>query len=46
MSHVSFPSNLSLLVRDARGRYQPATVDQILSAARQVVDQKMPRGAT
>jgi DNA repair protein RadC len=45
MSHVSFPSDFSLLVRDARGHYRPATVDQILEAARQVVDKKMRRDA-
>jgi len=45
MSHISFPSDFSLLVRDARGRYSPATAEQILAAARQVVDQKMQRGA-
>jgi len=45
MSHVSPPSEISLLVRDARGHYLPATADQILSAARQVVDQKMRRSA-
>lgn len=33
-----------LLVRDAQGRYLPASVDQILEAARQVIDQKMQRG--
>lgn len=45
MSHVSSSFESSLLVRDARGRYLPATADQILLAARQVVDQKMQRGA-
>src|SRR5690606_11418433 len=35
----------SLLVRDARGHYHPATADQILSAAREVIDHKMQRGA-
>lgn len=45
MSHISSSSESSLLVRDARGRYLPATADQILAAARQVVDQKMHRGA-
>ncbi|MBN8713853.1 MAG: DNA repair protein RadC [Xanthomonadales bacterium] len=45
MSHISFPSDFSLLVRDARGRYRPATTEQILAAARQVVDHKMQRGA-
>jgi len=45
MSHVSSLSDTSLLVRDARGDYLPATAEQILLAARQVVDQKMRRGA-
>lgn len=45
MSHVSSPSQSSLLVRDARGRYRRATADAILEAARQVIDQKMQRGA-
>ena len=35
----------ALLVRDAQGRYLPASVDQILEAARQAIDQKMQRGA-
>ncbi|MFW7342261.1 DNA repair protein RadC [Pollutimonas sp. H1-120] len=34
----------TLLVRDAQGCYLPASSDQILEAARQVVDQKMTRG--
>ncbi len=34
-----------MMVRDARGRrYRPATDEQILEAARQVVDRKMRRG--
>ncbi|MCE5232262.1 MAG: DNA repair protein RadC [Mizugakiibacter sp.] len=45
MSHISSPAESSLLVRDARGRYHSATANQILAAARQVVDQKMQRGA-
>ncbi|ELV3004062.1 MULTISPECIES: RadC family protein [Pseudomonadota] len=45
MSQVSFSSiDSSLLVRDAQGRYLPASVDQILDAARQAIDQKMQRG--
>lgn len=32
------------MVRDGRGRYRPATADQILAAARLVVDQRMQRG--
>ncbi len=41
------PSSLDalLMVRDGQGDYRPATPDQILGAARQVVDQKMPCGA-
>lgn len=46
MSQLSFSSfDASLMVRDAQGRYQLATIDQILEAARQVIDQKMQRGA-
>src|SRR5690625_5195642 len=46
MSQLSFPSfDSSLLVRAARGRYHPATADQILSAAREIIDHKMLRGA-
>lgn len=45
MSQLSHTPDTPLLVRDARGRYHPATTDQILSAARQVIDQKMQRGA-
>ncbi|WP_241283976.1 MULTISPECIES: RadC family protein [Pseudomonadaceae] len=46
MSKLSFSSfDSTLLVRDAQGRYLPASVDQILSVARQVIDQKYQRGA-
>lgn len=45
MLHVSSSSESSLLVRDARGCYRRATADQIFEAARQAIDQKMPRGA-
>lgn len=46
MSQLSFPSfDSSLLVRDAHGRYLPASAGDILEAARQVIDQKMQRGA-
>jgi len=38
-------SDASLLVRDAHGQYQVATPEQILLAARHVVDQKLQRGA-
>lgn len=45
MSEQSFFSfDSALLVRDAQGRYLPASTDQILKAARQAVDQKMVRG--
>ena len=45
MSQLSFSSfDSSLLVRDAQGRYLPASVDQILDAARQAIEQKMQRG--
>ncbi|WP_312451927.1 RadC family protein [Stutzerimonas nitrititolerans] len=43
MSQFTFES--SLLVRDAEGHYLPATADQILEAARRVVDLKVQRGA-
>lgn len=47
MSQLSFSSfDSSLLVRDAQGRYLPASADQILDAARQVIDQKMQRGTS
>ncbi|WP_316137604.1 JAB domain-containing protein [Pseudomonas aeruginosa] len=46
MSQLSFSSfDAMLLVRDAQGRYLPASVDQILNMARQVIDQKYQRGA-
>ncbi|EPT0834877.1 TPA: RadC family protein [Yersinia enterocolitica] len=32
------------MLRDSRGRYRQASADQILEAARQVIDQKMQRG--
>ncbi|MCX5565812.1 RadC family protein [Alcaligenes phenolicus] len=45
MSEQSFSSfESALLVRDAQGRYLPATTDQILEAARYAVDLKMTRG--
>ncbi|WP_082890315.1 JAB domain-containing protein [Halotalea alkalilenta] len=46
MSQLSLSLISSLLVRDAHGGYQPATADQILEAARQVIDQKTQRGAS
>ncbi|MGN8198091.1 RadC family protein [Salinisphaera sp. RV14] len=46
MSQLSLSLDTSpLLVRDDQGHYRPATVDQILAAARQAIDQKMQRGA-
>ncbi|HBN8507571.1 RadC family protein [Pseudomonas aeruginosa] len=46
MSQLSFSSfDSMLLVRDAQGRYLPASADQILAVARQVIDQKHPCGA-
>src|SRR3546814_17137708 len=44
MSQLSLSLDSSLLVRDDQGRYLPATADQILEAARYVIDQKTPRG--
>ena len=44
MSQLSLSLDSSLLVRDDQGRYLPATADQILEAARYVIDQKIPRG--
>ena len=41
-SSCSFDS--SLFVRDGRRRYRQANADQIIEAARQVVDQRMQRG--
>lgn len=43
MSQRSLSFDASLLVRDARGRYRPATASQILAAARRVVDQMLQR---
>ena len=45
MWQLSIAFDSSLLVRDDQGRYMQATADQILEAARQVIDQKIPRGA-
>ncbi|MDH5835330.1 RadC family protein [Luteimonas kalidii] len=44
MSFSSFDS--PLFIRDKRRRYRPASADQILEAARQVVDQRMQRGTS
>lgn len=45
MPKMSIPDvdSISLHVRDGRGRYRPASMDQILAAARRAVDQKMQR---
>ncbi|WP_312714618.1 RadC family protein [Stutzerimonas nitrititolerans] len=45
MSRFTFTVESSLLVRDAEGHYLPATADQILAAARRIVDLKVQRGA-
>lgn len=46
MSQLSFSTfDDALLVRDAQGRYLPASVDHILEAARQAIELKMQRGA-
>ncbi|MFZ3203919.1 MAG: DNA repair protein RadC [Pseudomonas sp.] len=45
MSQLSFAFDSSLLIRDEQGRYLPATADQILAAARKVIDLKAQRGA-
>jgi len=45
MSQFSFSFGSSLLVRDDQGCYLPATADQILEAARRVVDQRICNGA-
>src|SRR6478672_1474639 len=37
-------SSTPLLVRDASGHYQPASPDEILKAARQVIGQRVRRG--
>ena len=46
MTQFSFTFDSSLLVCDEQGHYLPATADQILTAARQVIDQKIQRGAS
>lgn len=38
-------SHTTLFVRGGRSRYTPATPDQIVEAARNVVDQRVPKGA-
>ncbi|AYD64457.1 DNA repair protein RadC [Achromobacter sp. B7] len=46
MSQLSLSLDSSLLVRDDQGRYLMTTADQILEAARQIIDQKIRRGAS
>jgi DNA repair protein RadC len=45
MSQLSLAFDSSLLIRDEQGRYLPASAEQILDAARKVIDQKVQRGA-
>ncbi|KGU50676.1 DNA repair protein RadC [Xanthomonas phaseoli pv. phaseoli] len=44
MSQLTSSLDTPLMVRNGRGRYRPADADQILEAARQVIEQKMQRG--
>ncbi|MNZ15261.1 RadC family protein [Pseudomonas jinjuensis] len=46
MSQLSLAFDSCLLVRDDQGRYLPASAEQILAAARQVIDCKVQRGVT
>lgn len=46
MSYSNDQEIVSLRVRDSRGRYRPASSQQILAAARQTIDQQYARGAT
>lgn len=46
MTQFSLSFENSLLVRDDQGRYISASVDQILAAARQAIDEKIQRGAS
>jgi DNA repair protein RadC len=46
MLQPSSPFDSVLLARDAHGHYVPASADQILDAARRVIDQKMLRGTS
>ncbi len=45
MSQLSLAFDVSLMIRDEQGRYLPASAEQILDAARKVIDQKVQRGA-
>lgn len=40
------PESLSLLVRDAQGEYRPASCEEVLTAARQVLGHRVRRGTT
>lgn len=44
MSHSSTSLDSSFFVRDARGRYRMATAEQILDAARHLIDREVCRG--
>ncbi len=44
MSQLILSPDTPLMVRDGRGHYRRADADQILEAARQVIEQKMQRG--
>lgn len=44
MSHLNAVSENTLLVRDANGKYAPASIEAILEAARRVIDHKLQRG--
>lgn len=41
MSQLSLAFDASLMIRDEQGRYLPATAEQILDAARKVIDLKV-----
>ena len=43
-NHPHFSAAEQILVRDAQGEYQPASADQILDAARRVMEQLVQRG--
>lgn len=46
MSQAKLPLDLSLMVRDGRGRYRQATPEQVFEAARRLVDLRLERGVT
>jgi DNA repair protein RadC len=46
MSQSNLPLDLSLMVRDGRGRYRQATPEQVFEAARRLVDLRLERGVT